>query len=59
MGESDIRSPSDAESECSVAAACPQEWLMPAVGTIQEKSPMSLFVRDFGTQPHSTQNLFR
>ena len=59
MGESDIRLLSDAESECSVTAACPHESLMPTVRTIQENSPMSLFVRDFGTQPHSTQNLFR
>jgi hypothetical protein len=59
MGESDIRSPSDAESECSVTAACPHKPLMPAVGTIQENSPMSLFVREIETQPHSTQILFR
>jgi hypothetical protein len=59
MGESDIRSLSDAESTCSVTAACPHQSLMPAVRTIQENSPMSLFVREFGTQAHSTQNLFR
>jgi len=61
MGESDIRSPSDsdAESGFSVTAACPHEALMPAVRTIQENSPMSLFVREIETQPHSTQILFR